>query len=719
MTRIIRLIVLSLLICFPARADEGMWLLPLLEELNMTDMQGMGLKLSADEIFSTDHASLKDAVGALDHGACTAEIISPDGLIITNHHCGYSEIQSHSSVTHDYLSDGFWAMNRQEELPNPEKTISFLVSMKDVTTNIEEALNDQMTEQERKDRIEQVSTGIIGEATEGTHYEGFVYPFYDGNKYYLFILETFRDVRLVGAPPSSIGKFGDDTDNWVWPRHTGDFSLFRIYTAPDGEPADYHPDNIPYHPRRYLPVSLKGIKKEDFTMIMGFPGTTFRYMTSGEIIERASIANTIRINVGGIALSLMKEDMRSDDRIRIQYSDKYAAYSNYWKYSRGENTSIEKLGVLQRQKALEERFAEWINQDSRRVEKYGEVLGQISTAIENRRKYAWPKAYLEEVFLLYKPVEYLEFAMASFPLYLALAGNEEFAEDKDSLVTALRNEAEKYFRDYNPGTDKKIAAALLENYAENVNPLFQPYFVNEIRQKWEGDYMAYADHIFSESIFTDRDRFSKFLDRPKLKTFEKDPVFDAARMLLIKYYELDDNYQEYSADFDRNRRLYIEGIMEMISDSTFYPDANSTLRLTYGRIVDYYPRDAVHFDYFTTLAGVMEKEDALNPEFRVSEKLKQLYVARDYGRYGIDSIMPVCFITNNDITGGNSGSPVLNANGELIGLAFDGNWEAMSADIDYEPALQRCICVDIRYVLFIIDKFASAGHLIKEMQIVE
>ena len=719
MTRLLSLFVFLLVIYYPARADEGMWLLPLLEELNIARMQKMGLQLQADEIFSTDHPSLVDAIGALDHGACTAELISPDGLIITNHHCGYSEIQSHSSVAHDYLSDGFWAMNREEELPNPEKTISFLISMKDVTINIEQAVNDTMTEKERTDTIEKISDELINKATEGTHYEGFVYPFYEGNKYYLVLLETFRDVRLVGAPPSSIGKFGDDTDNWEWPRHTGDFSLFRIYTGPDGEPADYNPENIPYHPGRYLHISLKGIKNGDFAMILGFPGTTFRYLTAAEINEHTSISNTIRIHVGGIALGLMKEDMKSDNRIRIQYSEKYAAYSNYWKFSEGESTCIDKLGVVQRQMELEDKFTSWINQDSGRIEKYGQVLDQIRTAIKNRKIYAWPKAYLEEVFLLYKPVEYLDFAMASFPLYLALSGNEEFASHKDSILTAMRNAAELYFRDYNPETDKKIAAALFKDYAEHVNPIFQPYFLDDIRQKWRGNYTEYIEHVFRKSIFTDRERFIRFLERPKLKVFEKDPAFDESRMLLFKYFELDDNYQKYSEDFYRNRRLYIEGIMEMISDRTFYPDANSTLRLTYGTVGDYYPRDAVHYDYFTTLTGVMEKEDTLSTEFRVAGKLKQLYVRHDYGEYGIGDKMPVCFITNNDITGGNSGSPVLNATGELVGVAFDGNWEAMSADIIYEPELQRCICVDIRYVLFIIDKFANAGHLIKEMQIME
>jgi hypothetical protein len=719
MARISLILLFYLLIYIPARADEGMWLLPLLEELNMADMKNKGLKMQAEEIFSTEQPSLKDAIGALDYGACTAELISPDGLIITNHHCGYSEIQGHSTVAHDYLSDGFWAMTRQEELPNPGKTISFLISMNDVTENLVDNIYEGMTEQERTDKFEQVSAELIRKATEGTHYEGSIYTFYEGNRYYLVILETFRDIRLVGAPPSSIGKFGDDTDNWVWPRHTGDFSLFRIYAGPDGQPADYHPDNIPYQSNKYLPVSLEGIKEGDFTMVMGFPGSTYRYLTAPEIIEQDTITNRIRMQVGDLSLALMKEDMLSDGRIRIQYSDKYAAYSNYWKFARGESMSINKLGVLQRQERFERQFTEWINQDSARTEKYGKVLRQIRTAIENRSRYAWPKAYLEEVFLLYKPVEYLEFATASFPFYLSLAGEEEFERSKDSLLTDLRNKAEKYFRDYNAGTDKKIAAALLEQCAQNIEPSFQPGFINDIQTKWKGNYQAYTDYIFNKSIFTNSAKFMKFLTRPNLKLYEKDPVFEAANLLLIQYWSAYDSYSEYTVDFEQNRRLYIEGIMEMNSDRNFYPDGNSTLRLSYGTVGDYWPRDAVRYDYFTTLAGVMEKEDSLNPEFRVPGKLKQLYTKKDYGRYGVGDEMPVCFITNNDITGGNSGSPVINSTGELVGVAFDGNWEAMSGNIVYEPELQRCICLDIRYVLFIIDKFANAGHLIKEMQIVE
>lgn len=719
MTRLICSFVFSLIIYFPVMADEGMWLLPLLEELNMTDMQKIGLRLDADDIFNTDSVSLKDAVGALDHGSCTAELISADGLIITNHHCGYSEIQSHSSLAHDYLSEGFWAMNRDEELPNPDKTISFLVSMTDVTATIEAEVNDRMTEQERTDRITELSDELIEEATADNHYEGFVYQFYEGNEYYLVLMETFRDIRLVGAPPSSIGKFGDDTDNWVWPRHTGDFCLFRIYTGPDGKPADYHTDNIPYHPRRYLPVSLKGIKEGDFSMVLGFPGGTYRYMTAAEIAERTSITNRIRIQVGDIALALMKEDMLANDRIRIQYSDKYAAYSNYWKFSKGENKSIDKLGVLQRQMDLEKQFTEWINRDSARMEKYGDVLEQLSLSIEKRKTYAWPIAYLEELFLLYKPIEYIEFATRSFPLYMVLEGTETETTDKANIIAGLRKEADGYFRDFNTETDKKIATALLEHYADNVNPVFQPDFMNEIMRKWKGNYQAYTDYIFSKSIFNDKDRFFKFLDKPKSNTLRKDPVFKATMMLLSKYFELDDFYREYNMDFERNRRLYIAGIMEMVQDRIFYPDANSTLRLSYGTVGDYYPRDAVQYNYFTTLAGVMEKEDTLNPEFRVADKLKELYASQDYGRYGDGNVMPVCFITNNDITGGNSGSPVINSAGELVGVAFDGNWEAMSGNVTYESQLQKCICVDIRYVLFIIDKFANAGHLIKEMQIVE
>jgi len=713
------LLVLSCLLYPLSRADEGMWLLPLLDELNINEMEKMGLQLDADQIFSLNQSSIKDAIGALDYGSCTAELISADGLILTNHHCGYSEIQSHSTLAHDYLSDGFWAARREDELPNPGKSISFLVSMDDVTDRIDAKLNPEMTQTERTGKIEEISDELIEKATEGTHYEGFVYSFYNGNTYYLVLLETFLDVRLVGAPPSSIGKFGDDTDNWVWPRHTGDFSMFRIYTGPDGKPAEYSPDNLPYHPSHFLPISTAGIKEDDFTMVIGFPGNTERYMTAAEIRERMEITNNIRVQVGDIALSLMKEDMLEDDRIRIQYSDKYAAYSNYWKFSRGENKSLDELGIIEKQEELEARFVDWVSQDTERQTKYGGILYDIKTSIDDRRQYAWPRAYLEEVFLLYKPIEFIDFAAASFPLYLALRGDEDYSADFDEIIASIRDEAIDYFDDYNKATDKKISVALMKHFDENVNPLFHPFFLYDVKKNFDGDYGEYIDYLFKKSIFTDRQRFLKFLDNPKFKKIENDPVFEIARMLFLKYFEIDDLYAEHSAGFQESKRLYMAGIMEMMNGKTFYPDANSTLRLSYGKVSDYYPSDAVQFDYYTTLAGVMEKEDPHNAEFHVSQKLKELYLNKEFGKYGQDSIMPVCFITDNDITGGNSGSPVLNSEGALVGVAFDGNWEAMSADIAYEPDLQKCICVDIRYVLFIIDKFAGAGHLIEEMQIVE
>lgn len=719
MRRLFIFLCLVPLLTVPSRADEGMWLINLIRQLNLGDMQAMGLELDAGDIYSTVHPSLKDAIGALDHGSCTAEIISPNGLIITNHHCGYGEIQSHSSLGHDYLTDGFWAGSMEEELPNPGKTISFLVRMEDVTSRLNAQLDPGMSPDARATRITELSRRLIGEATSGTPYEGYIYPMFEGNSYFLVLVETFRDVRLVGAPPSSIGKFGDETDNWEWPRHTGDFSLFRIYTGPDGQPADYSPDNIPYHPPYFLRVTKEGIRRGDFTMVLGYPGVTSRYLTRAEIKERMEVDNRVRIQVGSRALAIMKSEMNADGEVRIRYAEKYAAYSNYLKFSKGENRSLRQLGVLEEQQNKEDAFSAWVNSDPERRSRYGHVLEDIRTMVDERAQLAWPRACLEEIFLLYKPVEFVDFPASSFELYLALRGDREYAGEIDSLVAELSQKADAYFADYTPRVDKKISAAMLEYLGKHVDPAYQPTFMDDLRDKPADQITEYLDKVFRRSIFTDRDRFFRFLEHPKLKGLERDPVFDMTRSLYGKYFEIDDLYRSRSTGMEENRRLYLEGIMKMMKDRTFYPDANSTLRLSYGRVSGYNPRDAVHYKFRTTLAGVMEKEEPGNPEFTVPAKLKNIYREKDYGDYAPGDTMFVCFITDNDITGGNSGSPVLNARGDLVGLAFDGNWEAMSSNIAYVPRLQKCICVDIRYVLLVIDRFAGAGWLLNEMEIVE
>ncbi len=698
-------------------ADEGMWLLPLIRDLNMDRMKEMGLKLSAEDIYSVNHSSLKDMVGALDYGSCTAEIISDDGLILTNHHCAEDEIQNHSTQAHDYLRDGFWASSRQEELPNPGKSISFLVRMEDVTQRVLGTVNQEMSEAEREEQIDSVSRVIVNDATKGTYYEAVVSSFFGGNEFYLVVLETFRDVRLVGAPPESIGRFGYDSDNWEWPRHNADFSLMRIYTGPDGEPADYSEENIPYKPGRSLPISLEGYNEDDFTLIIGFPGHTQRFIGSDRVREIKEIENTNRIRIRGRALDLMKEAMLSNNQVRLQYSSKYSTLSNYYKYSIGQNLAIKNLHVIERRRKQEEALIDWADRDSSRIRQYGNILDDIRKTIEERRGMENALSYLEEIYLLYKPTEVIWFALQARMLYYYELGYETGYSDKEELVAELAERGKVFFNEFNPQIDKHIAIELTEMLSDQVDPLYYPDFFSTVASDYQGNIQDYIDHLYRKSLFADSVRFQKFIKRPRFGKLNKDPGFEMALSVLRAYFNILSEYEELNEIVSTAERKFISASREMYPDSIFYPDANSTLRLTYGKVSGYKGRDAVYFDDVTTLAGVMEKEDPENRDYIVPEKLKQIFRSKDYEPWVQGSTMPVCFLTNNDITGGNSGSPVLNARGELIGLAFDGNWEAMSGEIIFEKAVQRTICVDIRYILLVIDKYADADHLIREMNI--
>ena len=698
-------------------ADEGMWLLPLIKDLNMDRMQEMGLELEAEDIYSLDNPSLKDVIGALDYGGCTAEIISSEGLIITNHHCGEDEIQFHSSPEHDYLTNGFWAMSREEELPNPGKTISFVIRMENVTEKILGMVHLEMTEAEREAEIDKSSETLIDKVVEGTHYEAVVTPLYEGGEYFLVVMETFKDVRLVGAPPESIGRFGGDQDNWEWPRHNADFCLMRIYTAPDGTPAEFAPENIPYKPAQWLPISLSGYEQDDFSMVIGFPGRTDRYATSSGIREIKEIENRNRIKIREEALDLMMEDMKESDRVRIQYTAKYSRLSNYYKYSIGQNLSFDKLDVIGKRKSQEDQFTQWVSEDDARKETYGDVLTDINSVISERTMMENALSYLEEMFLLHKAVEIFDFATVAFPFFFQELGYAYEQQEIDVLVNRMEKRGTDFFRNYNPQTDQKIASAMMQSYALDVEPLYYPGLFSTIHGKFDGDIIKYIDHLYRKSIFTDPSRFEKFTKKPKLKKLLKDPAFMGSFSMYQTYRQILDEYEELDDRYLTARRNYVNALREMYPDSVFYPDANSSLRLSYGTVCDYQARDAVSYEYYTTLAGAMEKEDPENREFHIPERLKQLFEEKNYHPYVRDNTMRVCFLTNLDTTGGNSGSPVLNAKGELTGLNFDGNWESMSGDIIYEPEFQRSICVDIRYVLFIIDKFAGAEHLIQEMDI--
>jgi len=712
------LLMTALVVMFQARlqADEGMWLLSLIGQVNMDEMTEMGLQLTADQIYSVNHASLKDAVGALDHGSCTAELVSPDGLLLTNHHCGYGEIQNHSSLEHDYLRDGFWAMSRDEELPNEGKTITFLVRMEEVTDRILPELNEEMGMQERESKVRSISRAITAEATEGNNYEASVRSMFNGNRFFLFITETYRDVRLVGAPPESIGKFGYDTDNWMWPRHTGDFSIFRVYTGPDGQPADYSPDNIPLKPKHYLPISMKGYNKGDFTMVMGFPGSTSRYMTSWEIQESLEIEHPIRIEVRGIKQELMMQDMQNDEKVRIQYSSKYSRSSNYWKNSIGMMEALKKLKVTETKQKQEAAFEAWVNQNAARKAMYGNALNDIKSAIEGRKDLETASNYIIEAYFL--GMETVMFGRNLRELETVLADPEPDQEQIANITAALKENAAGFFKDYNAPTDKKIMTAMTNVLIDKVDDQYLPASMLEVKTKYKGDAVKYVENYFKKSILTDQARYDAFMDNPSLKALRKDPGYQAV-LGTQKLYEIGGMETQYEESYSRGTRLYLKGLIEMYPDKDFYSDANSTMRMNYGVVGDYHPRDAVLYEYYTTLKGVMEKEDPNNFEFIVPDRLKELYKGKDFGQYGEDGIMHVCFTTNNDITGGNSGSPVMNASGELLGLAFDGNWEAMSGDVAFVPDLQKCIVVDIRYVLFVIDKYAGAGHLVKEMTLVQ
>lgn len=710
----VSLFILLAISTFKSRADEGMWLPMFIQRLNYVDMQKEGLHLTAEEIYSINHSSLKDAI-IMFGGGCTGEIVSPNGLIFTNHHCGYGAIQSHSTVDHDYLTNGFWATRYEEELPTPGLTARFLVSIQDVTAATLAGVTDNMTEQERLDKIRENSKKIEFSNTKGTQYEARTASFFNGNEYYLFLYEVYKDVRLVGAPPSSIGKFGADTDNWMWPRHTGDFSVFRVYANKENKPAEYSADNIPMKPRQFLPVSIREKKKDDFAMIMGYPGTTDRYATSYTINWALEKNNPMVVKIRTKKLDILRKDMAADAEVRIKYASKYAGSANYWKFFIGQNKGLKKLGVFERKQELEDAFVKWMNEDKERVGKYRDALYNISTAYETINKYETAVRYNSEAIV--RGCEIIAFARSFNNLAEELAKAAPDAQLLRKYTNQVSDASVNYFKNYNASTDEKMLAAMLELYYNDVPANQQPEYLQTIHKKFKGNWEAYSRYVFSKTMFSSKSAVDLFLTEPKLKVLQKDPVWPLQTTFADNAKRIDDLVKPANDLLTKGRRMFVKGLREMQSDKNMYPDANSTMRVTYGKIQDYSPADAIDFDFVTTLDGLMAKEDPSNWEFVVPEKLKQLYNEKDYGRYGENGKMIVAFLTNNDITGGNSGSPVLNGNGELTGLAFDGNWEAMSGNYAFEPGLQRTICVDIRYVLFIIEKYAGATNLIKELEI--
>jgi hypothetical protein len=698
---------------FKAKADEGMWLLPLIEKLNIGTMTQLGLKLSAEDIYSLNKACLKDAV-VIFGGGCTGEIVSSQGLILTNHHCGYSSIQSHSSVDHDYLKDGFWAKTKEDELPNQGLSVTFLVRIEDVTDQVLANVKPGMSETDRNAAISDARSAIEKKASEGNNYRNSVSSFYGGNNFYLLVYERYNDVRLVGAPPSSIGKFGDDTDNWEWPRHTGDFSVFRVYSAPDGKPASYSKDNVPLKPKYWLPISLKDLNKGDFSMILGYPGGTQRYYTSYQVGEIMNITNPNRIKIRGIKQEIWMKDMNSSEKTRIQYSSKYYGSSNYWKYSIGQNNQLKNLNVMAKKQAIEAQFNTWVNADPDRKAKYGESLNMIKSAIEGRAEYQNALQYLSECI---QGCELLQFNQVATGLITALKSGDN-SKITDAVKQVKDNIGDLY-KDYSAPTDLKSMKAMLNLYRADVPAKFHPdFYKNVVDKKFKGNIDKFVDNMFAKSVFASEAKLTAFLDKPVLKTLENDPVVLTYTSIRTVAMDISKERSKFDDNLNIGNRLWVAALREMTPEKTLYPDANFSMRLTYGTVQDYDPKDAVTYKYYTTLQGVVDKYIPGNYEFDVPQRLIDLNNKKEYGRYASSKgYMPVCFLTTNDITGGNSGSPVMNGNGELIGLAFDGNWEAMSGDVTYEPALQRCIVVDIRYVLWIMDIYSGAKNLVDEMTI--
>jgi hypothetical protein len=703
------------------RADEGMWLLSLINK-NYNDLKAQGFKLTPEDIYSINKSSLKDAVCGLSNSSyplgffCTAEVISKEGLLLTNHHCSYDMIQTHSSVDHDYLTDGFWAYSKDKELPNEGICASFLVYMEDVTDSVLFGITDATKESDRKSMISKKIKELEKRAKTGNNYNVSVKPLFNGNQFFIFVYETYLDVRLVGAPPSAVGKFGGDTDNWMWPRHTGDFSMLRIYSSKENAPAEFTKDNVPYSPKHSLPVSIKGLEKDDFVMVMGFPGTTNRYLTSYGVQAALDVNNPATVKIRTKKLQLMKEDMDSSPEIRIMYSSKYASTANYWKYFIGQSRGLKRNDVPGQKQQIEAKYTSWANMTPERKEIFGNALSDISKSYEANKDKSLAQTYILEALL--QGSDLALFPLQTYQLNSLLKNSPNDKEAIKQMTDDLKKEAEKFYKDFNPATDKKIMAALLEMYYKDVPKEHHPDFMATlVEKKFKGDFNKYTDEYFKKSIFADKARFMAFLDKPSAKVLSSDMGFEMAQQSLSLYYKFQSTT---SPEFDKATRLFVRGVMEMQPEKLFYPDANSTPRITYGQVGDYKPADAVYYNFFTTIEGIMEKEDPKNDEFVVPAKLKQLYKAKDYGRYADkNGDLRICFTSNNDITGGNSGSPVINGNGELVGAAFDGNWEAMSGDIAFENKLQKTISVDIRYVLFIIDKYAGAKNLIDEMNIVQ
>lgn len=705
----------AILLAPTSQAQEGMWLMHTLEEINEESMQNSGFRLDADDIYDINNASLKDAIIRLNGGSCTAEVISSQGLVLTNHHCAYGAIQGFSSPENDYLTDGFFALSKDQEMNIEGFEVSFLVRIDDITDRVLANVTNEMSEDERTQAIQTTQNEINTEYAEGdVHgYQYEVKSFYYGNEFYMFIYNTYRDIRLVGAPPESVGKYGGDTDNWMWPRHTGDFSMLRIYADADNKPADYSESNVPYTPKRHLKISMDGVDQGDFTMVMGYPGSTDRFLSSWGIEQALALHNPSVVDVRDLKLRTMKEHMDEDLGVRIQYAAKYAQTANYWKYYIGQSKGLKALNVQGQKEAIEARFSSWATSSPELEAEYGEALNLIEAYYVATDATAKADAYALEAGLIGSDI-------TLFAVRFGRTAPGLFSGDADQIAATkerLSGLCDDFFKDYDMATDRDLFINLMTKYQTDIAPENLPSFFENVDNKYKGSIERYATKMYAKSFLVNEESARNFIANPSEKALNKDLAVNAAMSILQTYFGSMES--EAQAKYDRGYRLFVKGLREMQPNKAFYPDANSTMRCTYGPVGDYSPADAVQYDFVTTANGILQKMDNTDPEFVVPARLEELLKARDYGQYVDESgELVICFLHGTDITGGNSGSPVMNANGDLIGLAFDGNWEAMSGDIAFEPALQRTISVDIRYVLWIVDKFAGATNIIDELDLV-